>query len=153
MDKECLEIERKFLVRNLDFIEESFDSYEIKQGYLSVNETSTVRVRVCGDKGFITIKGRSTDNGISRREWEYEIPYTHAEELLQLCSANIIEKTRYLVKVNDFMWEIDVFSKPINMIVAEVELENKDVYIPKPSWIGEEVTGKKEYYNSYISKL
>lgn len=152
MSEDCLEIERKFLVKNFDFIDDAFDKYEIKQGYLSTNNASTVRVRVCKNKGYITIKGRSFDNGISKKEWEYEIPYDHALQLLNICSSNILEKTRYLVSYENILWEIDVFSKPNNLVIAEVELKNKDEYINKPSWIGEEVTGKKEYYNSYISK-
>lgn len=153
MNKSGIEIERKFLVKNFDFIDESFNKYEIMQGYLSVNDKSTIRVRTYNKTGYITIKSRSTDGGISRQEWEYEIPYEHAVNLLKICQNNIIEKTRYLVKKDNFLWEIDIFAKPYSIVIAEIELNDKDINIPKPLWIGEEVTGKKEYYNSYISQI
>jgi CYTH domain-containing protein len=149
-----IEIERKFLVRNLDFKTESFEKKYIKQGYLNSNKNRTVRIRVSNNTGFITIKGKSNKNGTSRFEWEKEIPITEAEELLLLCEPTIIEKTRYLIKVGDHIFEVDEFAGDNSgLVVAEIELNSEDEVFEKPNWLSKEVTGNLKYYNSSISKL
>ena len=147
------EIERKFLVKGTyKQFAESFT--RITQGYLSSIPERIVRVRINGDRGFITIKGVSNLSGISRYEWEKEIPAHEARELLVLCEAGIIDKTRYLVKVGKFTFEVDEFyGENEGLVVAEVELSSENEEFEKPSWLGEEVTGDKRYYNSRLAKL
>ena len=149
-----IEIERKFLVKNLNYKSESFEKKCIKQGYLNSNKNRTVRIRVSDDTGFITIKGKSNKNGISRFEWEKEIPVTEAEELLLLCEPTIIEKTRYLIKVGYHTFEVDEFAgENSGLVVAEIELNSEDEVFEKPNWLSKEITGDLKYYNSSISKL
>lgn len=148
-----LEIERKFLVTSLDFKKESFAKNEIAQGYLNSNPERTVRIRIKGKKGFITIKGIGNESGASRMEWEKEIPYDEAKKLLELCEKGVIEKTRYEVKSGNHIIEIDEFhGENSGLIMAEIELQNENETIKKPDWLGIEVTGNKSYYNSYISQ-
>jgi|TARA_B110000879_G_scaffold27090_1_gene36713 CYTH domain-containing protein len=149
-----IEIERKFLVKNLSYKSESFEKKYIKQGYLNSDKNRTVRIRVSNNTGFITIKGKSNKNGTSRLEWEKEIPITEAEELLLLCEPTIIEKTRYLIKVGDHIFEVDEFAGDNSgLVVAEIELNSEDEVFEKPNWLSKEVTGNLKYYNSSISKL
>ena len=149
-----IEIERKFLVNNLDFAKESFEKKHIKQGYLNSNKKRTVRVRTSDDKAFITIKGKSNLAGTSRFEWEKEIAISEAEELLLLCESNLIEKHRYLVKKGTHTFEVDAFlGDNLGLIVAEIELDSENEKFEKPSWLAKEVTGELKYYNSSISKL
>ncbi|WP_348669269.1 CYTH domain-containing protein [uncultured Polaribacter sp.] len=149
-----IEIERKFLVKNLNYKSESFEKKCIKQGYLNSNKNRTVRIRVSDDTGFITIKGKSNKNGTSRFEWEKEISATEAEELLLLCEPTIIEKTRYLIKVGYHTFEVDEFAGDNSgLVVAEIELNTEDEVFEKPDWLSKEVTGDLKYYNSSISKL
>ncbi|MEJ6674319.1 MAG: CYTH domain-containing protein [Flavobacteriales bacterium] len=149
-----IEIERKFLVKNLSYKSESFEKKYIKQGYLNSDKNRTVRIRVSNNTGFITIKGKSNKNGTSRFEWEKEIPITEAEELLLLCEPTIIEKTRYLIKVGDHIFEVDEFAGDNSgLVVAEIELNSEDEVFEKPNWLSKEVTGNLKYYNSSISKL
>lgn len=149
-----IEIERKFLVKNLNYKSESFEKKCIKQGYLNSNKNRTVRIRVSDDTGFITIKGKSNKNGTSRFEWEKEISATEAEELLLLCEPTIIEKTRYLIKVGYHTFEVDEFAgENSGLVVAEIELNAEDEVFEKPNWLSKEVTGDLKYYNSSISKL
>jgi adenylate cyclase len=149
-----IEIERKFLVKNLDFKTESFEKKYIKQGYLNSNKNRTVRIRVSDDQAFITIKGKSNPAGISRFEWEKEIPFSEAEELLLLCEPYLIEKQRYLIKKGPHTFEVDFFlSDNLGLIVAEIELGTEKEKFEKPSWLAKEVTGELKYYNSSISKL
>tara|TARA_B100000787_G_C16125375_1_gene264722 strand:+ start:62 stop:535 length:474 start_codon:yes stop_codon:yes gene_type:complete len=149
-----IEIERKFLVNNLDFAKESFEKKHIKQGYLNSNKTRTVRVRTSDDKAFITIKGKSNLAGTSRFEWEKEIAISEAKELLLLCESNLIEKHRYLVKKGTHTFEVDAFlGDNLGLIVAEIELDSENEKFEKPSWLAKEVTGESKYYNSSISKL
>jgi CYTH domain-containing protein len=146
-----MEIERKFLVVG-DFISHSTSSSRISQGYLSSNPDRTVRVRVRGDKGYLTIKGRSSSDGTSRYEWEKEIPADEAVELLKLCEAGVIDKTRYIVPVCGHMWEVDVFhGDNEGLVMAEIELSSTDEEFEMPAWAGDEVTGDVRYYNAYIS--
>lgn len=148
-----IEIERKFLVKTEDFKEESYEKYTIKQGFLNTSPERTVRVRIKGETAFITVKGKNNEAGLTRFEWEKEIDKQEAEELLKLCEPGMIDKTRYLVKVVDHIFEVDEFyGENEGLIVAEVELLNENEKISKPEWLGSEVTGKPEYYNSQLSK-
>ncbi|MBC7524203.1 MAG: CYTH domain-containing protein [Flavobacterium sp.] len=148
-----IEIERKYLVNSLDFKNEYFQKNDIYQGYISSLPERTVRVRIKGAKGFLTIKGMSNETGASRFEWEKEIPISDAKQLLQLCEKGVIEKTRYEVKRGKHLIEIDVFHKENEgLIIAEIELENENETIDKPIWLGKEVTNDERYYNAFISK-
>ncbi len=147
-----IEIERKFLVASNDFIEESETQFEIAQGYLSSNPERTVRVRVKGDKGFLTIKGKSSESGASRFEWEKEIAVGEAKQLLLLCENGVIEKTRYHVKKGNHLFEVDVFyGENEGLVMAEIELSDENEAFEKPDWLGEEVTHDERYYNAYLS--
>jgi adenylate cyclase len=146
-----IEIERKFLVSSDDFKAESTASYTIAQGYLNSNPERTVRIRIKGSKGFITIKGIGSVSGMSRFEWEKEITLTEAKQLLLLCEKGIIDKTRYEVKVGNHLFEIDEFhGDNQGLLMAEIELTAEEEEFVKPSWIGEEVTNDQKYYNSYL---
>jgi CYTH domain-containing protein len=146
------EIERKFLVKG-DFKNFVTEVYRIKQGYLSSARGRTVRVRVRDDKGYLTIKGEAGESGVSRYEWEKEIPYAEAEELLALCEPGLIDKTRYLVPAGEFTFEVDEFyGDNEGLIIAEIELKSESDQFPKPDWLGEEVTGDRRYYNSMLIK-
>lgn len=148
-----IEIERKFLVKNNSFKKESFKNLSIKQGFLNSNKNRTVRIRIVDNKGIITVKGKSSKNGLSRFEWEKEIAVKEAEELLKLCEKGVIKKTRYLIKSGKHTFEVDVFKgKNKGLIIAEVELTHEDEDFNKPNWLGKEVTGEIEYYNSKLSK-
>ncbi|WP_353083969.1 CYTH domain-containing protein [Flavobacterium sp.] len=147
-----IEIERKFLVISLDFIAESSAQHAIAQGYLNSDPERTVRIRIKGEKGYLTVKGSGNKTGTSRMEWEKEISLEEAKSLLKLCEQGVIEKTRYEVKSGKHTIEIDVFhGENEGLIMAEVELEDENEAILKPNWLGKEVTGDKRYYNSYIS--
>ncbi|MBE6222550.1 MAG: CYTH domain-containing protein [Bacteroidales bacterium] len=146
------EIERKFLVKG-SFKEAAFDALRITQGYLSTAPGRSVRVRLRGEQGFLTIKGPSLDGGLSRFEWEKEIGAQDARELLALCEPGIIDKTRWLVKAGRHTFEVDEFhGDNEGLIVAEVELGTPDEAFEKPAWLGEEVTGDRRYYNSALTK-
>lgn len=148
-----VEIERKFKVLNMDFIAEAQSKTRIVQAFLNSDKNRTVRVRIKGNNGYLTIKGISNESGTSRFEWEKEIAVTEAEALLKLCEEGIIEKHRYEVKKGIHLYEVDVFhGDNQGLIVAEIELNSEDEDFEKPSWIGEEVTGQKQYYNSLLSK-
>ena len=145
------EIERKFLVVG-DFKAEAFFAERICQGYLSSVPERTVRVRVKGDRAFLTVKGAGDVSGISRYEWEKEIEVKDAMELLQLCEPGKIEKVRYLVKVAEHVFEVDEFlGENEGLVMAEIELQSSDEKFSSPSWLGEEVTGDVRYYNAYLS--
>ena len=148
-----IEIERKFLVTSQDFKKEAFKNTKIEQGFLNTHKDRTVRVRLNGNHGFITVKGLSSDNGLSRFEWEKEISKEDAKALLKLCEAGRIDKTRYEVEFNEHIFEVDVFhGENEGLIIAEVELKKENESFNKPKWIGEEVTGNIKYYNSQLSK-
>ncbi|GIZ07855.1 CYTH domain-containing protein [Flavobacterium sp. UMI-01] len=148
-----IEIERKFLVTSNAYKEVAFSHNRIKQGYLSAVPERTVRVRIKGDRGFLTIKGVTSASGMSRYEWEKEIPVAEAEELLLLCEDGVIDKTRYEVKYLGQVYEIDEFyGRNQGLVMAELELLCESETIQKPSWLGEEVTGNSKYYNAYLSK-
>ena len=146
------EIERKFLVSG-EFRQDSPESYRIMQGYICSDPDRTVRVRVRGDKGFLTIKGRSSEDGLSRYEWEKEIPVSEALELMNLCVSGVIDKTRYLVPYGGHTYEVDVFhGANEGLILAEIELADEQEMFEKPSWLGEEVTSDVRYRNSMLLK-
>ncbi len=143
------EIERKFLVK--EGIWRNQKSAKYRQGYLNSAKERIVRVRTVKDKGYLTIKGITV--GASRMEFEYEIPYQEAEVLLGICERPLIEKTRYVVEQDGFVWEIDeFFGENQGLIVAEVELESEDQHFTSPDWVGEEVTGDPRYFNSNLIK-
>ncbi|MBR5726003.1 MAG: CYTH domain-containing protein [Muribaculaceae bacterium] len=146
------EIERKFLVEG-DFMHEAFAAQRITQGFLSSVPERVVRIRIKGDKGYITIKGMADAAGVSRYEWEKEIPVEEARELLLLCEPGVIDKTRYLVEAGDYTFEVDVFhGENEGLIVAEIELPDEDAPFQHPSWLGREVTGDSRYYNVMLAK-
>ena len=148
-----IEIERKFLVTSNTFKNEAFNSYIIKQGFLNSHKKRTVRVRLKSDKGYLTIKGKSSDNGLSRFEWEKEISTIEAEALLRLCEDGIIDKIRYEIKSGNHTFEVDeFFGENKGLIIAEVELNAENEAFEKPKWLGKEVTGDIRYYNSQLSK-
>jgi len=146
------EIERKFLVKG-DYKSHTKKETRITQGYLSSVPERTVRVRIKGDKGFITIKGIGNASGASRYEWEKEIPVSEVKELLELCESGIIDKTRFLVDAGKHTFEVDEFyGDNEGLTVAEVELSDENEAFEKPEWLGEEVTGDAKYFNSMLMK-
>lgn len=146
-----VEIERKFLVRNNDYREQSFKSFKIAQGYLSSVPERTVRVRMTETKGILTIKGLANSTGVSRYEWEKDISLEDAEKLLSLCEPGIIEKTRYHIEYGQHIFEVDEFKGDNEgLVVAEVELSEEQEVFKYPEWLGEEVTGDLKYYNASL---
>ena len=147
----ALEIERKYLVdlKKLGTLE---NGTRIKQGYLSTNKDAVVRVRVKNDKAYLTIKGSNI--GVTRLEFEYEIPLIEANEMLdKLCQKPVIDKTRYLIDFENHTWELDIFyGENEGLVVVEVELSSEDETIILPSWVKEEVTSDARYYNSNLMK-
>ena len=147
------EIERKFLVKAA-FKNQVVKQYNITQGFLSTIPERTVRVRIRGEKAFLTIKGKGNKSGTTRFEWEKEIDLSEAKDLLKLCEPTIIDKTRYIVPVNDALFfEVDEFHKENKgLLIAEIELPTEGTKFDKPKWLGKEVTGINKYYNSMLSK-
>ncbi|MDO4319209.1 MAG: CYTH domain-containing protein [Bacteroidales bacterium] len=145
------EIERKFLVTSDAYRTLSVSACEIRQGYLSRNPDATVRVRLMGDRGFLTVKSRN--RGISRDEWEYEIPARDAVEMLdRLCDGPVLAKTRYIVPAESGDWEIDEFHGRLEgLVLAEIELPAADIPVIIPDYIGREVSGDPQYYNSNLA--
>ena len=144
------EIERKFLVAG-EFKTLVYGSSHIVQGYISRTAEHTVRVRIRDDKAYLTIKGPSRDGGLSRFEWEMEIPVDEAHELLPLCRDGLIDKTRYLVREGTHVFEVDEFhGDNEGLVIAEVELGAPDEPFIRPSWLGSEVTGDRRYYNASL---
>ena len=146
------ETERKFLVVG-EFKSQSYNATRIQQGYIASNNGRTVRVRIRGDKGYLTIKGPSGLKGITRYEFDTEIPLDDARELMEICEPGIIDKTRYLVKSPDgrHIWEIDEFyGDNEGLVLAEVELSHESEEFQKPEFIGREVTGDRRFYNSHM---
>ena len=148
-----LEIERKFLVKNEDFKKEAYQSFHIKQGYLNSHPERTTRIRIKENKAFMTVKGKSSESGLSRFEWEKEIDLKDAEALLQLCEPGKIEKTRFLVKSGNHIFEVDEFyGENEGLIVAEVEMNSESDQVLLPDWLANEVTGEQKYYNSALTQ-
>ncbi|MCD8042479.1 MAG: CYTH domain-containing protein [Tannerellaceae bacterium] len=147
-----IEIERKFLVKG-DFSPGVKRAYRIVQGYLCSAPERTVRIRIRDREAFITIKGPSSGDGLTRYEFEQPIPLADAEELLKLCEPGIIEKVRHIIPAGTHTWEVDVFhGENEGLVMAEIELKNPNEAINLPDWIGEEVTGDPRYYNSMLRK-
>jgi adenylate cyclase len=147
------EIERKFLVKG-DYKPSVKKETRIVQGYLSSVPERTVRIRIKGEKGFLTIKGIGSASGASRFEWEKEIPTLEAASLLEICEPGVIDKTRFIVpEKSGLMFEVDEFyGENEGLTVAEIELPSEDHPFEKPEWLGEEVTGDARFYNSMLMK-
>lgn len=145
------EIERKFLVTDRSYESMARSVDHLEQGYISLRPGGTVRVRIKNDRAFLTVKGLNA--GAVRDEWEYEIPVTHAHEMLErVTEGTVIKKQRYNVDFADRRWEVDVFEGAYDgLVVAEVELESADADLVLPRFIGEEVTGDVKYYNSSMA--
>ncbi|UOK43283.1 MULTISPECIES: CYTH domain-containing protein [Flavobacterium] len=146
------ETERKFLVVSDGFKAAAFTKNRIVQGYLNSHPERTVRVRIKGDKGYLTIKGKGNESGTTRLEWEKEIPLAEAELLLPLCEQGTIDKIRHEIAVGNHIYEVDVFSgENQGLVIAEIELSSESESFEKPNWLGKEVTGDQRYYNAYLS--
>lgn len=146
-----IEIERKFLVRG-DYKSQAYSQQKVVQGYMASNSAGpSIRIRIKGDEGFITVKGATNDAGLSRFEWEKEISVEDAQQLLALCQPGVIDKVRYCIQVGNHVFEVDEFhGQNQGLVVAEVELGAEDEAFEKPVWLGQEVTGDKRYYNSRL---
>lgn len=144
------EIERKYLVSDtISDVVKYLQSKKIRQGYISDNDGKTVRVRTKGEKGYLTIKGKTV--GISRDEFEYEIPFEDANQLLVNFCAKVLEKERYEIIVGEKKWEIDIFhGKLEGLKIAEIELESEEEEFELPGWIEKEVSSDVQYYNSKL---
>ena len=140
------EIERKFKVTS-DEYKQLCKPLNCKQGYLDIQDEPLVRVRIMGEKAYLTLKGKN--EGIRRLEFEYEIPVTDANELFSnFCSTMLIEKNRYILSIEETIWEVDEFlGENSGLVIAEVELSSEDANFSKPSWIGQEVSHYRKYYN------
>ena len=148
-----LEIERKFLVKSDDYKRQAYSKSRIRQGYICSGHGRTVRVRLRDDRGYLTIKGPSNENGISRYEFEKEITFAEAVQLMRLCEPGQIDKTRYLVKSGSHTFEVDEFyGDNEGLVMAEGELQSEDEPFEKPDFIGQEVTGDRRYYNAHLVK-
>ncbi len=148
-----LEIERKFLVLSSAYREKATSKERIVQGFLNTHPERTVRVRIKGDKGFMTVKGKSNTAGTSRFEWEKEISVEEVASLLPFCEKGIIAKFRYEVAVGSHVFEVDEFEGDNEgLVVAEIELSSETESFKKPDWLGKEVTGEVKYYNSQLGK-
>lgn len=149
-----IEIERKFLVCDDSYRQLAYDSSRIKQGYICSGHGRTVRVRIRGDRGYLTIKGASDEKGLSRYEFEKEITLDEAEQLFKLCEPGVIDKTRFLVKSGCHVFEVDEFyGDNEGLVIAEVELQAEDEAFETPSFIAKEVTGDRRFYNSHLRKF
>jgi len=147
-----MEIERKFLVAG-DFEKDVLRCERIVQGYICAEEARTVRVRIQGDEGFLTIKSNPNKRGWSRYEFEQPVALVDAKELLKLCLPGVIDKVRHWIHVGDHLWEVDVFhGDNEGLVVAEIELYSEEETFELPAWAGEEVTGDPKYYNAMLSQ-
>ena len=147
------EIERKFLVLDDSYKHEAFSNSRIRQGYICSERGRTVRIRIRDDRAYITIKGPSLNGGLTRYEFEQQIPLDDGEKLMTLCDEGIIDKTRWLVKSGDHTFEVDEFHGDNDgLVMAEVELKNTREQPILPHFIGEEVTGDRRYYNSQLRR-
>ena len=146
-----IEIERKFLIVSDKYKEQAYKKTRIVQGFLNTHKERTVRVRIKGKEAYIAIKGISNKEGTSRFEWEKKIAVEEAEQLIELCEPNLIEKIRYEIKVGNHIFEVDEFSaENKGLIIAEIELSEENESFDKPDWLGKEVTGDIRYYNSQL---
>jgi adenylate cyclase len=148
----AIEIERKFIVNKE--LWEKIDKPKgnaLVQGYIHSDENKTIRIRTANEKGFITIKGKSRADGLSRSEFEYEIPVSDALEILNTFTDKTINKIRYKILFEGFIWEVDVFEgNNSGLIMAEIELQSEVQSFKKPDWLTQEVTGDIRFYNSYL---
>jgi len=148
-----IEIERKFLVISEAFKNEASIKERITQGFLNTDPERTVRVRIKGELGFITVKGKSNATGTTRFEWEKEISLQEATALLPLCEEGIVDKIRHNIRIGNHIYEVDeFFGDNQGLVVAEIELKSEEESFEKPSWLGKEVTGDIKYYNSQLGK-
>lgn len=146
------ETERKFLVKG-EFRHLAVKEIAITQCYLTKDRDKTIRLRIAGDEGILTIKSAAPEGSITRGEWEFPVSLVDALDILNLCLPGKVVKTRYLIPVGNHTFEVDVFhDKNEGLIIAEVELGSDDEEFEKPGWLGEEVTGRIEYYNSHLAK-
>ena len=147
-----LETERKFLVKDDGYKAQAVESHRIRQGYIAHDMGRSVRVRILDDKGILTVKGPFIGLG-SRPEWEREISLQEAEDLFLLCKPGSIDKTRWIVPAGERKFEVDEFhGENEGLVMAEIELKNQDEAFERPSWLGDEVTGDKRYYNGYLAR-
>ena len=148
----AIEIERKFLVTG-PFRDQATRAVRIVQGYLSSVPERAVRVRIAGDRAFLTVKGSGSASGVSRFEWETEIPVADAEAMLGLCEPGVIDKVRHDVPVGRHTFEVDEFAgENEGLVVAELELSDEDETYERPAWLGAEVTGDARYYNASLAR-
>lgn len=148
-----IEIERKFLVKNETYKSESIKKQLITQGYLSSDPKRSVRIRICEQNAYITIKGQTSESGTSRYEWEKEINIEDAKQLMLLCREGVVTKIRHLIPFKKHTFEVDEFLKDNSgLVIAEIELSNENEDFERPRWLGKEVTGIKKYYNSQLSQ-
>ncbi|WP_350293274.1 CYTH domain-containing protein [uncultured Croceitalea sp.] len=148
-----LEIERKFLVKSSAYKTNATIEIRIVQGFLNTDPERTVRVRIRGNKGYLTVKGKGNATGTTRFEWETEISVVEATNLIDLCEQGILEKIRYEVTIGEHIFEVDEFlGDNKGLVIAEIELQHESEFFKKPDWLGEEVTGQTKYYNSQLSK-
>ncbi len=146
------ETERKFLVKG-KFKHLAIKKINILQAYLSSDPERTIRIRIASGKAFLTVKGKGSDSSVTRSEWEIPVPVPYARQIMKICLPGRIKKTRYLVPAGKHMFEVDVFhDKNESLIIAEIELSRENEKFEKPDWLGEEVTGKPEYYNVNLIK-
>jgi len=146
------ETERKFLVKG-KFRQLAVKEIKIIQRYLSISTDNSVRLRIAEEKAFLTIKSRISNKSIAKNEWEVPVPLSDANEMMHICLPGKIVKTRYLIPSGTHTFEIDVFhDKNEGLIIAEIELSSEDEQFEKPDWLGEEVTGRPEYYNANLIK-
>lgn len=148
-----IEIERKFLVKSAAYKSAANSKIRILQGFLNTDPNRTVRIRIMGNLGYITVKGKSNPSGTSRFEWEKEIAVKEAEALLLLCEKGLMEKYRYEIPLGNHVFEVDEFyGDNEGLTIAEVELNSEHEIFEKPNWLGKEVTGEIKYYNAQLSK-
>ena len=148
----AIETERKFLVKD-EFRHLAISEIEIVQSYLSIEPDRIIRIRIADDKAFLTIKSRNKPGSIMRNEWEFPVLLTDAKDILKICLPGKIMKTRYLIPAGKHIFEVDIFhDKNEGLIIAEIELDSEDEAFEKPCWLGKEVTGMAEYYNSNLIK-
>ncbi|MBO5811621.1 MAG: CYTH domain-containing protein [Bacteroidaceae bacterium] len=148
----AIEIERKFLVTSTAYKKAAYNFYDMVQGYIAHEKGNSVRVRITNTEAVMTIKGPSDSKGMSRYEWNHQIPVEDAKELLKLSQGGVIEKRRYLVHSGPHVFEIDEFyGDNEGLVIAEVELQSENETFEKPSFVGKEVTGDRRYYNAYLT--
>lgn len=148
-----IEIERKFLVKSADYKAQASAKNHLIQGYLNSDPERTVRIRIKGEIGFLTIKGKGNESGTTRLEWETEISLMDAKPLLAICEKGIIDKIRYEINIGNHVVEVDeFFGDNEGLVLAEIELRSENESFEKPEWLGAEVTSDTRYYNAYLSK-